>query len=186
MVAANLRYHVDRGEARVRGHIEVSQRLKRLNTLIAKLGREPGNVTQMHDIGGVRAVLPTIRHIYVVRRRLVKSWTVIRERDYVANPKSSGYRAVHLVVRRSGYPIEVQLRTIGQDVWANTVEQTGRQLGLNLKSGIADDRLDALFLGLAELIATFDRGELSSLDLRSALERLPSFTSQTPPDDVTQ
>jgi putative GTP pyrophosphokinase len=168
----------------VRGRIEVAQRLKRLETLIGKLGREPGNVTQMHDIGGVRAVLPSLRHVYVVRRRLAKSWTVIRERDYVAKPKNSGYRAVHLVVRRSGYPIEVQLRTIGQDVWANTVEQTGRQLGVDLKSGIGDDRLDAVFLTMAELIARFDQSDLSPEDLRDALRRLPSLTRQTPPDDI--
>ncbi len=60
-VAANLRYHVERGDARVTGRIEVAQRLKRLDTLIGKLGRERGNVTQMQDIGGVRAVLPSLR-----------------------------------------------------------------------------------------------------------------------------
>jgi hypothetical protein len=46
-VAANLRYHVDRSDARVLERIEVTQRLKRLDTLIGKLGRERGNVTQM-------------------------------------------------------------------------------------------------------------------------------------------
>jgi ppGpp synthetase/RelA/SpoT-type nucleotidyltranferase len=50
---------VDRGDARVQGRIEVTQRLKRLDTLIGKLGRERGDVTQMQDVGGVRAVLPT-------------------------------------------------------------------------------------------------------------------------------
>jgi hypothetical protein len=117
-VAANLRYHVDRGDARVQGRIEVTQRLKRLDTLIGKLGRERGHVTQMQDVGGVRAVLPNLRHIYVVRRRLLKSWVVIKERDYIAEPKSSGYRALHLIVRRMGFPIEVSsepsVRTCGQ------------------------------------------------------------------------
>lgn len=61
-MAANLRYHVDRADARVRGRIEVTQRLKRHDTLIGKLARERGNVTQMQDIGGVRAVLPSQRH----------------------------------------------------------------------------------------------------------------------------
>lgn len=73
-VAANLRYHVDRSDARVLERIEVTQRLKRLDTLIGKLGRERGNVTQMQDIGGVRAVVPSLRHVYVARRRLLKSW----------------------------------------------------------------------------------------------------------------
>jgi putative GTP pyrophosphokinase len=178
-VAANLRYHVDRGGGRVGERIEVTQRLKRLDTLVGKLGRERGNVTQMQDIGGVRAVLPGLRHVYVVRRRLLKSWDIVRERDYVAEPKSSGYRALHLIVKRMGYPIEVQLRTIGQDIWANQVEETGRQVGLDLKFGVGNEYFDSLFLEMAELIARFDRAELSPVDLRKRLKRLPSLAIPT-------
>jgi putative GTP pyrophosphokinase len=179
IVAANLRYHVDHGDGRVRERIEVTQRLKRLSTTIGKLEREQGNITQMHDIGGVRAVLPTQRHVYVVRRRLLKSWTIIKERDYIAEPKDSGYRALHLIVRRHGYPIEVQLRTIGQDIWANSVEETGRQTGMELKFGSGDERLHNVFRTMAELIAAFDRAELSPDDLRAAFKRLPSLSIQT-------
>ncbi len=178
-VAANLRYHVDRGGGRVGDRIEVTQRLKRLDTLIGKLGRERGNVTQMQDIGGVRAVFPSLRHVYVVRRRLLKSWGVVRERDYIAEPKSSGYRALHLIVRRMGYPIEVQLRTVGQDAWANTVEETSRQVGVDLKFGARDEHLDRIFLAMAELFACFDRDELSRDDLLEGLRRLPSLTMRT-------
>jgi putative GTP pyrophosphokinase len=178
-VAANLRYHVDRGDALVRGRIEVTQRLKRLDTLIGKLAREKGNVTQMHDIGGVRAVLPSQRHVYVVRRRLLKSWMIIRERDYVATPKESGYRALHLIVRRNGYPVEVQLRTIGQDIWANTVEEIGRQVGVGLKFGAGDPRLHSIFVAMSEVLARFDRAEMSSDELRAALKSLPSLTITT-------
>ena len=88
-VAANLRHHVERGDARVMGRIEVAQRLKRLDTLIGKLGRERGNVTQMQDIGGVRAVLPSLRHVYVVRRRLLKSWVIIKERTTSLSPRAA-------------------------------------------------------------------------------------------------
>jgi putative GTP pyrophosphokinase len=178
-VASNLRYHVDRGDARVRGRIEVTQRLKRLDTLIGKLAREQGNVTQMQDIGGVRTVLPSLRHIYIVRRRLLKSWKIIRERDYIARPKSSGYRALHLIVKRNGYPIEVQIRTVGQDAWANTVEETGRQIGVDLKFGAGDERSDGIFLAMAELFARFDRDGLSRDDLLEGLKRLPSLTIRT-------
>jgi hypothetical protein len=178
-VAANLRYHVDRGGGRVGERIEVTQRLKRLDTLIGKLGRERGNVTQMQDIGGVRAVLPSLRHVYVVRRRLLKSWGIVRERDYIAEPKSSGYRALHLIVRRMGYPIEVQLRTVGQDAWANTVEETSRQVGVDLKFGAGDERSDSIFVAMAELFARFDRDELARDDLLEGLRRLPSLTMRT-------
>jgi ppGpp synthetase/RelA/SpoT-type nucleotidyltranferase len=43
--------------------------------------------------------------VYIVRRRLLKSWVITRERNYIAQPKSSGYRALHLIVKRMGFPI---------------------------------------------------------------------------------
>lgn len=171
-VAANLRYHVDQAGGRVLGRIEVTQRLKRLSTLIGKLEREQGRVTQMHDIGGVRALLPNLPHVYAVRRRLLKSWTIIRERDYIAKPKASGYRAMHLIVERKGYAIEVQLRTIAQDVWANLVEEQGRQLGVALKFGDGSADLHARFVATAEVLARFDRGELTQEELRAALKEV--------------
>ncbi len=169
-VAAHLRYHVGMEGGRVDGRIDVTQRLKRLNTMIDKLAREEGRVTQMHDIGGVRSVLPSLRHVQAVSRRLRKSWTIIRVRDYVAEPKISGYRALHLIVKRNGYPIEVQLRTIAQDVWANQVEERGREHGIGLKFGQGGADLQDYFVTMAEVLASFDRGEVSAEQLRAALE----------------
>lgn len=158
-VAANLRYHVDKEGGRVGGRIEVAQRLKRQVTMIDKLSREEGRITQMHDIGGVRALLPSLRHVHAVSRRLIKTWTIIRVRDYIAEPKTSGYRALHLIVRRNGYPVEVQLRTIHQDAWANAVEELGRQLGVGLKSGAGAAEVHDYYVALAEAFACMDQGE---------------------------
>ncbi len=164
-VAANLSYHVLKAEAQVDGRVEVTQRLKRQDTLIGKLDRERGNVTQMQDIGGVRAVVPSVPHVYRVRRRLLKSWTIVRERDYIASPKDDGYRALHLVVRRAGFSIEVQVRTRGQDLWANAIEEAGRQTGVQFKFGEGPEKKRAVFAGLAELIAGVEEGELSTTQL---------------------
>ena len=171
-VAAGLRYHVGQEGGYVNERIDVTQRLKRLNTMIDKLSREEGRITQMHDIGGVRAVLPSLPHVQAVSRRLRKSWTIIRVRDYIAEPKPSGYRALHLIVKRNGYPIEVQLRTIAQDVWANTVEVQGREHGIGLKFGEGGVDLREYFMRLADLLARYDRGEVSSDQLRTAMESL--------------
>lgn len=177
-VAGNLRYHVDKEDGRVGGRIEVAQRLKRQPTVIDKLTRERGQVTQMHDIGGVRALLPSLVHVYAVSRRLRKSWTVIKVRDYIATPKDSGYRALHLIVRRNGSPIEVQLRTIGQDIWANKVEEVGREVVVGLKFGAGGADFHTVFVAMAEAIACFDRGEISPEELRAALKYRPSSMGQ--------
>lgn len=77
----------------------------------------------MADIGGCRALLIDQSKADAVAARLRRNWDVTRTRDYAAEPKDSGYRAVHLIVRRKGRLIEVQLRTPLQDAWANQVEE---------------------------------------------------------------
>jgi putative GTP pyrophosphokinase len=169
-VAANLRYHVAKEGALVEGRIDVTQRLKRRLTIIDKLQREPTmEVTQMHDIGGVRARLPTLSHVYAVSRRLKKSWTIHRTRDYIANPKPSGYRALHHIVQRDGYKIEVQLRTELQDAWANQVEDDGRHTRLGFKFGQGPADVHGYYVAVSEAFAYMDRGQRIPIDLVSTL-----------------
>lgn len=169
-VAANLRYHVDKEGGRIGGRVDVAQRLKRWTTMIDKLAREPKmQVTQMQDIGGVRALLPSLPHIYAVSRRLRKTWTIIRVRDYIVEPKSSGYRALHLIVRRGGYPVEVQLRTTLQDAWANQVEEDGRRIGVGLKFGAGEADIHAYYVVVSDAFAFLDRGEAIPAELAATL-----------------
>lgn len=117
----------------------VAQRLKRMPTIIDKLDRHHAmQLTRMQDIGGCRAVFPQGGFAYIdgVRRRMRRQrWDVVEDYDYITNPKSSGYRGVHVVVRRQNRLIEIQLRTEAQHRWAETVEQLGSRTGHNLKDG---------------------------------------------------
>lgn len=159
-VAANLRYHVEKEDGYVDGRIDVTQRLKRLPTMIGKLERESKmRLSRMADIGGVRAKLPTLEHVNAVSRRLRKTWTIVRTRDYVGHPKSSGYRAIHHVVRRDSMLIEVQLRTVRQDAWANQVEEDGRLRGAELKFGAGELEIHDYYRAISKAFAALDRGE---------------------------
>ena len=126
----------------------VAQRLKRVPSIFGKLRRFPTmKLSRMQDIGGARAVLPTIsdvdrlREIYRQRGRRAKHHFV-GEKDYVRQPKASGYRGIHLVYRYrsdqkqmyNGLQIELQLRTRRQHAWATAVETVGTFLGQSLKS----------------------------------------------------
>lgn len=169
-VAVNLRYHVAQEEALVDGRIDVAQRLKRRITIIDKLFREPTmEVTQMQDIGGVRARLPSQRHVYAVSRRLKKTWTIHRTRDYIAEPKPSGYRALHHIVQRDGYKIEVQLRTVLQDAWANQVEDDGRHTQVGFKFGYGSADVHSYYVTVSEAFALMDQGQALPADLVSDL-----------------
>jgi hypothetical protein len=139
----------------------VTQRLKKFPTIAGKLLREPSmKLSRMADIGGVRAVLPDQDAAYRVAGRLRKNWTIIRFRDYVAEPKPDGYRALHLINRNRGRLIEVQLRTPHQETWANGVEIFSRAAAPGLKFGNGPPELQEFFTSLGELFASVDQGRL--------------------------
>jgi hypothetical protein len=137
----------------------VSSRAKRLDAMLDKLLREPGKLADMADIGGVRAVLNSQDESDDVAARLATVLDVRRVRDWVRNPRSTGYRAIHLHVRQHGRLIEVQLRTFGQDAWANVVEEESRLSGVNYKAGQGDADVLRLFSCIADGFAAFELGE---------------------------
>lgn len=114
----------------------VSERLKRQPRIIEKLIRFPRmELTYMNDIGGCRAILPDLATVDAVRQRVERQRSeVIRVYDYNADVPSSGYRSVHIVVRREGALIEIQLRTELQQRWSKLVEDLDAAYRANFKN----------------------------------------------------
>lgn len=138
----------------------VAQRLKRMTQIIHKLERFPGtNLARMEDIGGCRAVVETSREVELLLERIERNWEIVRMRNYVETPKVSGYRSIHLVTERDGHRIEVQLRTKGQQAWANAVEKIGARYQMPLKDEIGPEELIHWLRLQAENIAYKGRGE---------------------------
>lgn len=138
----------------------VSQRLKRFGTMVDKLRRHPTmSLTTMEDIGGLRAILPDQADAYRAFRRLKRRWEWTRERDYVTEPKDDGYRALHLIVWKRGWPVEIQLRTPNQDQWAQSAESLTRVLGRGLKFGEQVDVVSDYYRLLGEIYALRDAGQ---------------------------
>ena len=64
-----------------------------------------------------------------ISRKIIKVYHpyLIQKKDYIANPKPSGYRSLHLIVKtpiflkegKKMITVEVQLRTIAMDFWAS-------------------------------------------------------------------
>lgn len=125
-------------------------RLKQMPSIRAKLCRIESNLRQLQDLGGCRAVLPTIDEA----RRLVAEMiersphTLKSQNAYMDVPRSSGYRSHHLIfaflpreASESGYEgrlIEMQIRSRLQHSWATAVEAVGLYLGQNLKAEVGD------------------------------------------------
>ena len=82
----------------------------------------------LHDIAGLRAVLASRQAVYRFAHVLLESGVAQLEdvHDYIAEPKPSGYRSLHLLLRvpvcmkGQAYmvPVEIQLRTADMDIWA--------------------------------------------------------------------
>ena len=124
----------------------VSQRIKRLESITAKLRLQPKmKLSQMQDIGGCRAVMPSVAKVRELQARYIGSDDYhLRKsgKDYIAEPKTTGYRGVHLIYRykrrkpcsHDGLQVEIQIRTQQQHVWATAVEAAGTFTNQALKS----------------------------------------------------
>jgi putative GTP pyrophosphokinase len=146
--------------AEVEGPVIVAQRLKRMPTILDKLGRHPAmDLTRMQDIGGCRAILESPDAVQAVLQRIVRHWHVERVFDYVESPKESGYRAIHVAVPRNDRMIEIQLRTPAQQSWAATVERVGARLGQSVKDGEGPDDLLQFFRVLGRMIGLEESGQ---------------------------
>lgn len=83
----------------------------------------------LHDIAGVRVICSFTKDIYNLAECLIQQDDIelIQRKDYIENPKPSGYRSLHLIVRvpifleneKRLMKVEVQLRTIAMDFWAS-------------------------------------------------------------------
>lgn len=150
----------------------VVQRLKRLASIIAKLERfENMKVSQIQDIGGCRAVVSSVRRVYALRRLYFPRYRkheLAREKDYIAEPKSDGYRSIHLVYRYhsgakaawNGLQTEIQLRSRLQHAWATAVETAGTLLRQPLKSGGGEDEWREFFTLVSSGFALRERQSL--------------------------
>ena len=125
----------------------VAQRTKRHVSVFHKLDRfRKMKLTQMQDIGGCRAVLNNVDAVarlndYYRNESQIKH-KLITSDDYIAYPRLSGYRGIHLVYRYysdkmevyNGLKIEIQIRSLHQHAWATAVETVGTFVRQALKS----------------------------------------------------
>ena len=83
----------------------------------------------LEDIAGVRVICSFIDDIYKLADCFLRQddVTLIKMKDYIKNPKPSGYRSLHLIVavpiflenEKKLVKVEVQFRTSAMDFWAS-------------------------------------------------------------------
>lgn len=114
-------------------HME--RRVKGTRSLLSKLERKNLPVTvesakdNIFDIAGMRVICNYIEDIYVLEKLLLKQEDIklLKRKDYIEKPKENGYRSLHIVISVPVFlsesvehtPVEIQIRTIGMDMWAS-------------------------------------------------------------------
>jgi ppGpp synthetase/RelA/SpoT-type nucleotidyltranferase len=150
----------------------VAQRIKRLESIIAKLHRGQTStlkLSQMQDIGGCRVILKSTAYV----ERLLSSYknstfkhVLIGERNYILTPKADGYRGVHLIYQYKAsnqitsydkLRIEIQIRTDLQHAWATAVEAVGIFTQHALKANEGDADWLRLFALVSSAIALIEK-----------------------------
>lgn len=112
----------------------IESRLKTVESAYEKLARRgyeqiPRNLTKLTDIAGVRVICGYIEDVYKISRVFLNQTGIrlLKEKDYIKNPKPNGYRSLHLIVEipiflmpeKKFMRVEVQFRTIAMDFWAS-------------------------------------------------------------------
>ena len=144
------RYEVQLGN---RDPVASSQtRIKSAESMRQKLQRLAFPVTaesamkNVFDAAGVRLVCPFIQDIDRTAEliRAIPGVQIQTEKDYIRSPKPNGYRSYHMILSmplrflgnsQKSVWLEVQLRTIAMDCWANIEHQ------LKYKQNIPDQAL---------------------------------------------
>lgn len=114
-------------------------RVKKISSILEKASRlgMPLSMieTEMEDIAGLRIMCQFIEDIYVVagiiKERDGKDFKLLYEKDYIANPKESGYKSYHMILEYTVFTssgaknikVEIQIRTLAMNFWA-TIEHS--------------------------------------------------------------
>lgn len=113
----------------------IKSRIKTPESILKKLeryGHEPtveNMVRYINDIAGIRIICSFTSDIYALAEMIgnQSDLKVLSIKDYIKNPKDSGYKSYHMLVSVPLFlsdsvvdtKVEIQIRTIAMDFWAS-------------------------------------------------------------------
>ena len=93
---------------------------------------------------------------------------VLAIKDYLANPKPSGYKSYHMIVAVPVYlsdrivdtKVEIQIRTIAMDFWASLEHKIQYKFTGDVPSGIAEELLEC-----AKMVSNLDENQIQEFQV---------------------
>lgn len=145
----------------------IDTRIKEPKSIIKKMEKKKYEKTyinlieRINDIAGMRIVCTLKDGIFFIKD-LIKQMPdihVIKEKDYVTNPKESGYSSYHMIVEvpvRLSQKIvyvkcEIQIRTLAMDFWASFEHKVKYKTDQDISKKASDE-----LVACARMISKFD------------------------------
>ena len=155
----------------------IKSRIKTSESIVKKLKKHgyestiENMVKYVNDIAGIRVICSFTSDIYRIAEMIgnQSDIRVLSIKDYIKNPKESGYRSFHMVVtvpiflsdRIVPTKVEIQIRTVAMDFWASLEHKLRYKFEGNAPANIKKElvecsemvsQLDARMLALNEQI----------------------------------
>jgi GTP pyrophosphokinase len=154
----------------------VTGRPKHLYSIVGKMEAKKLSFENLYDVRGLRVIVADEPACYAALGVVHGHWQALPTEfdDYIAKPKSNGYRSIHTVVRdEEGRPFEVQIRTRDMHRFA----EYGVAAHWRYKEGGSargSERFDQRIAWLRQLFAW--RSEIAG-------DAQPQGPGEAPPDD---
>jgi putative GTP pyrophosphokinase len=159
----------------------VKARVKAPESIVKKLKRNGyestiGNMVRyVNDIAGIRIICSFTSDIYRIAEMISnqKDIQVLTVKDYIMNPKKSGYRSYHMIVSLPVYlsdrivnvKVEIQIRTVAMDFWASLEHKIQYKF-----EGKAPIHINSELTQCAQMVADLDARMLSLNEEIQAVE----------------
>ncbi len=150
----------------------IKSRIKTPESIVKKLKRcgyestIDNMISHVNDIAGIRIVCSFTSDIYRLAEMIGKQndLTVVSVKDYIKNPKESGYKSYHMQVTVPIFmtdqvvetKVEIQIRTIAMDFWASLEHKIYYKFEGNAPEYISRDLREC-----AEIVSMLDAKMLS-------------------------
>jgi putative GTP pyrophosphokinase len=150
----------------------IKSRIKTPESIVKKLKRHgyestiENMVKYVNDIAGIRVICSFTSDIYRIAEMISNQSDikVISVKDYIVNPKASGYKSYHMLVSVPVYlsdrieeaKVEIQIRTVAMDFWASLEHKIHYKFEGNAPEHIRDELVEC-----AQMVAALDARMLS-------------------------
>lgn len=158
----------------------IKSRIKTSESIVKKLKRHgyestiENMVRYVNDIAGVRVICSFTSDIYRIADMISNQndIKILSIKDYIKNPKESGYKSYHMLVsipiylsdRKVDAKVEIQIRTVAMDFWASLEHKIRYKFEADAPRHIKDELVEC-----ARMVSDLDARMLSLNDEIQAL-----------------